>query len=95
MFILAAFLSLPKQLVLVYLGVILEESSDGSTTSGTEKIAKYAVIGVTAIITIVSLHYINKKVAEVKPQIIYQRRKARYALLILLSVPLANWYADK
>ncbi|KAJ3840659.1 hypothetical protein F5878DRAFT_56617, partial [Lentinula raphanica] len=77
-FLAAAVCSLPKQLVTVYIGVLLEESVDG--TSKKDKIASIAVAVVCGVITSLALKYVNKKMDEVMPEIIYERRKARYVL---------------
>ncbi|EJD06356.1 uncharacterized protein FOMMEDRAFT_117170, partial [Fomitiporia mediterranea MF3/22] len=79
-FALAAALSLPKQFVTVYIGVIIEESGTG-TESTRDKIISYSVIAVTTIITIVAMKYLYRKMDEVKGDVIYQRRKARQAKL--------------
>ncbi|KAJ3969960.1 hypothetical protein EV361DRAFT_997029 [Lentinula raphanica] len=76
-FIAAAICSLPKQLVTVYIGVLLEESVNG--TSKKDKIASIAVAIVFAVVTSFAFRYVNKKMDEVKPQVIYERRKARQA----------------
>ncbi|KAJ7578312.1 hypothetical protein C8J56DRAFT_1112396 [Mycena floridula] len=72
-FSLAALLSLPKQIVAVYLGVSL---GDGQTDSKSRKI-EGAVLGVSVVITILALRFLLRKMKEVKPQVIYERRKAR------------------
>ena len=60
----------------MYLGVALEQSEDGqSSTSDT--IIKDVVLGVTTVITIGAMWYIYHRMNKVKPQVIYDRRKAR------------------
>ena len=81
-FALAAFFSLPKQLVTVFIGVIIEQSGTG-TTSSTDKIISDVVLVVTLVITFAAGYYIWLLINRVKPSIIYQRRKARYVFLIL------------
>lgn len=81
-FALAALLSLPKQLVTVFIGVILEQSGTG-TTSSTDRIVSDVVLVVTIAITIAAGYYIYVLINRVKPSIIYARRKARYVLPIL------------
>ncbi|KZT22400.1 hypothetical protein NEOLEDRAFT_1071599 [Neolentinus lepideus HHB14362 ss-1] len=76
-FAIAAVLSLPKQFITVYLGVILEQSSDGGTVDTKTRIIDYTVIAITTIITIVAMWYIYWKMGKVKPTVIYDRRKAR------------------
>ncbi|OAX38703.1 hypothetical protein K503DRAFT_740762 [Rhizopogon vinicolor AM-OR11-026] len=79
-FMLAAALSLPKQFITVYIGTLLESSADSSTTSQ-NKIVSDVVGVITALITAVAMWYIAKQVNRVKPQIVYERRKARQAKL--------------
>ncbi|KAI0259111.1 snare associated Golgi protein-domain-containing protein [Gloeopeniophorella convolvens] len=76
-FSLAAFLTLPKQFVTVYIGVILETSGKSETTG--QRVASYTVIAVTTIITILAAWYIYREMGRVKPAVIYDRRKARQA----------------
>lgn len=73
-FALAAFFSLPKQFVTVYLGVLLENSSNETTG---QKVASDAVVAVTVIVTVLAMWYIYKKMGQVKAAVIYDRRKAR------------------
>ncbi|KAF9650223.1 hypothetical protein BDM02DRAFT_3093452 [Thelephora ganbajun] len=77
-FSLAAFLSLPKQFITVYLGVALKQAANGESDSSTQdKILKYSIIGVTLVITLWAMWYIYAQMGKVKPQVIYERRKAR------------------
>lgn len=92
-FSLAAFLSLPKQFVTVYLGVALEQAANGGSSDNPggrfspsplggkssiqDKILKYCIIAVTLIITVWAMWYIYAKMGKVKGQVIYERRKAR------------------
>ncbi|KAJ4490679.1 hypothetical protein J3R30DRAFT_3423941 [Lentinula aciculospora] len=76
-FIAAAICSLPKQLVTVFIGVLLEDSING--TSSKDKIASIAVAIVFAIVTSFAFRYVNRQMDEVKPAVIYERRKARQA----------------
>jgi uncharacterized membrane protein YdjX (TVP38/TMEM64 family) len=80
-FSLAALLSLPKQFITVYLGVILEQSSQGTETTKSRVISD-VVITITILITIVAMWYILRKMNAVKPQVIYEKRKARQAKLL-------------
>ncbi|VDB95861.1 unnamed protein product [Peniophora sp. CBMAI 1063] len=73
-FSLAALLSLPKQFVTVYLGVLID-TSDSETTA--QRLASYAVVGVTVAITALAMWYIYREMNRVKPAYIYDRRKAR------------------
>jgi hypothetical protein len=101
-FMLAAFFSLPKQFITVYLGVALEDSEDGEPRtprlkvgfshrshvsflgqSGTkDRIINDVVIGVTVVVTVVAMWYIYHLMNQVKPDVVYERRKARYGLPI-------------
>ncbi|PPQ67777.1 hypothetical protein CVT25_009080 [Psilocybe cyanescens] len=80
-FSIAAILSLPKQFITVYLGVILKQSNSG-TEDTKSKIISDTVLAVTFIITIVAMWYIYRQMNKVKPQVIYDRRKARQAKLL-------------
>ncbi|KAH9010089.1 snare associated Golgi protein-domain-containing protein [Lactarius deliciosus] len=80
-FALAAFLSLPKQLATVYIGVIIESTGKKETVA--QRIASYSVITITTIVTIVAAWYIYRELNRVKPAVIYERRKARQAKMEL------------
>lgn len=87
-FALAAFLSLPKQFINVYIGVILEESGTGTETPR-DKIISDSVLGVTILITIAAMWYIVKELEKAKPIVVYNRRKLRQAKYSQdLTVPL-------
>ncbi|TCD63005.1 Tlg2-vesicle protein [Steccherinum ochraceum] len=75
-FALAALLSLPKQFVTVYLGVALEQSTDGQP-SKKDQIIKWSILVLTTVVTIGAMWYISKRMLAVKPDVIYARRKAR------------------
>ena len=75
-FSLAAILSLPKQFITVYLGVILEQSSTGAQSSKS-RIITDVVLAITILITFVAMWYIFRQMDKVKPEVIYKRRKAR------------------
>ncbi|GLB42916.1 putative SNARE associated Golgi protein [Lyophyllum shimeji] len=79
-FSLAAILSMPKQFITVYLGVILEQSSTG-VKDRKSTIISDVVLAITFIITLVAMWYIYRQMNKVKPEVIYQRRKARQAKL--------------
>ncbi|KAK0447378.1 uncharacterized protein EV420DRAFT_1568434 [Desarmillaria tabescens] len=76
-FCIAAILSLPKQFITVYLGVILEQSSTG-TTDTKSRIISDVVLVITFLITIAAMWYIYHQMNKVKPEVIYARRKARW-----------------
>ncbi|KAI0655282.1 hypothetical protein C8Q70DRAFT_436819 [Cubamyces menziesii] len=73
----AAILSLPKQLVTVYLGV----AQSGATISSRTKIVKTVIIALTVILTMFAMHYIRARTDKVREVVIYRRRKARQAKL--------------
>ncbi|KAJ7115540.1 hypothetical protein C8R43DRAFT_1038743 [Mycena crocata] len=75
-FSIAAILSLPKQLITVYLGVILEQSKQGVTDSKS-RIISDVVLAVTFLVTVLAMWYIFRQMALLKPEVIYERRKAR------------------
>ncbi|KAF8804024.1 hypothetical protein BYT27DRAFT_7108525 [Phlegmacium glaucopus] len=77
----AAILSMPKQFITVYLGVILEQSNTGVQDTKS-RIISDVVIALTLIITIVAMWYILHQMNKVKPQVIYEKRKARQAKLL-------------
>jgi uncharacterized membrane protein YdjX (TVP38/TMEM64 family)/GTP-binding protein EngB required for normal cell division len=76
-FMLAAVLSLPKQFITVYIGVILESDAN-SPSASTSKIIGDVIGAVTLLVTVIAMWYINKEVGKVKPQIIQDRQKFRY-----------------
>ncbi|KAJ7262680.1 hypothetical protein B0H12DRAFT_1047381 [Mycena haematopus] len=75
-FSIAAILSLPKQFVTVYLGVILDQSDDG-TASTKSKLISDGVLAATFLVTLLAMWYIFHQMALAKPLVIYERRKAR------------------
>ncbi|KAI6018148.1 hypothetical protein PISMIDRAFT_683140 [Pisolithus microcarpus 441] len=77
-FIAAAILSMPKQFVTVYIGTLLEEDANG-TANTRDTILSYVVAGITTVVTVAAMWYIQKGVNRVKPDVIYARRKARQA----------------
>ncbi|KAJ7484099.1 hypothetical protein B0H11DRAFT_2020155 [Mycena galericulata] len=74
-FLTAAVLSLPKQLVIVYVGVAL--STNSTKSSWIEKI----IIGITVLITILAFIYVRRLMIAARPDVVYKRRKARQAKL--------------
>jgi len=79
-FSLAAFLSLPKQWITVYIGVVLEQSSDRSPDK-TTKIISNVVLAATLLMTFGAMYYIYYKMGKAKAEVIYERRKARQVKL--------------
>ncbi|KAI0350431.1 hypothetical protein OH77DRAFT_1413055 [Trametes cingulata] len=90
-FSIAAILSLPKQFITVYLGVALEQSEDGSSSTR-DTIIKDVVLGTTTIITIGAMWYIYHKMNQAKPHVIYERRKARQAKLAMSTAGMGMPY---
>ena len=76
-FSLAAFLSLPKQLIAVYIGVILQQSGSGTKSNS---LVSGVVLSITVLVTLLAAWYIYRELNRVKPIVIYERRKARYVL---------------
>lgn len=56
-------------------------SSFAGESSSKDTIIQDIVIGVTVVVTFVAMWYIYHLMSKVKPQVIYERRKARYASL--------------
>ncbi|KAK0553390.1 hypothetical protein OC846_001336 [Tilletia horrida] len=80
-FTLAAILSLPKQLAIVYLGVALEQSGGGKTESTSSKIVKYVVLLISLIITVWAAHYLYGKMEKARPLVQGRLRAKRFTLL--------------
>ncbi|EIW58051.1 uncharacterized protein TRAVEDRAFT_72909 [Trametes versicolor FP-101664 SS1] len=74
-FLVAMTLSLPKQLGFVYLGVGLDKDEEKAITRGIKAGVTLALL----VMTFITMRYVNKKVDEVKDEVIYARRKARQA----------------
>ncbi|THV00370.1 hypothetical protein K435DRAFT_776593 [Dendrothele bispora CBS 962.96] len=84
-FILAAFLTLPKQMVLVYFGVALSQSATGEETPSSKRITG-AVVAVGTLIGSAAMYYVVKQMNKVKPEIIYERRKERQQKMQRMSI---------
>ncbi|KAJ7675452.1 hypothetical protein B0H17DRAFT_130803 [Mycena rosella] len=72
-FIGAAVLSLPKQLVPVYVGYAMKPSNTSSKSAVVEKV----VLVISIAITIGAYVWINRQMTAARPEFIYARRKAR------------------
>ncbi|KAF5367937.1 hypothetical protein D9758_004472 [Tetrapyrgos nigripes] len=79
-FIVAAFLSLPKQMIIVYLGVALSESTTGDLTTKS-KLITAAVLIVGFLIAIATMVYVFRQMDKAKPAVVYERRKARQKMV--------------
>ncbi|KAJ6491562.1 hypothetical protein DFH09DRAFT_1208066 [Mycena vulgaris] len=84
-FSIAAILSLPKQLITVYLGVILEQSSEGHSDRKSTIISD-SVLAVTFLVTILAMWYIFHQMALMKPEVIHERRKARQGKMARVDI---------
>lgn len=82
-FSITAFLTLPKQLMAVYLGTVFgkPDTGEGITTS---KIVEWVVLGISFVITIIAAWYIYAKMAKWRPIVLEEqaanRRKAQEIL---------------
>ncbi|KAK7028290.1 hypothetical protein R3P38DRAFT_2935199 [Favolaschia claudopus] len=73
-FLAAAILSLPKQLVPVYIGHVMQPSVEDD---GTSKIVENVVLVAGIVVTIVAYLWIKKQLKAAIPDYVYKRRKAR------------------
>ncbi|KAJ7448606.1 hypothetical protein B0H11DRAFT_2080014 [Mycena galericulata] len=78
-FLVAAVVSLPKQLVVVYIGVALNSNSSKS-----QKIQNI-VLAITVVITVLAMGYIRILREKAKPAVVWDRRMARQTKLQELS----------
>ncbi|PPR02682.1 hypothetical protein CVT24_002104 [Panaeolus cyanescens] len=85
-FSIAAILSMPKQFITVYLGVVLEQSGT-ATPSKKDVILRDTMVAVTILVTILAMWYILHLMNKAKPQVIYERRKARQSKLARAGYP--------
>lgn len=76
-FMLAAVLSLPKQFITFYIGVMLESDPNAPATS-TSRIIGDVVGATTLLVTVAAMLYVNKAVSKVKPQVIQERQKSHH-----------------
>ena len=67
---------MPKQMIIVYLGVVLEQSSTGTETKKGKTISTVVLV-VTFLITILAAWWILLLMSKAKPEVMRQRRKAR------------------
>ncbi|KAJ7912569.1 hypothetical protein B0H13DRAFT_2475819 [Mycena leptocephala] len=75
-FLSAAVLSLPKQMVPVYTGYVLQPSVEDN---GTSKAVENIVLVVGIVVTIGAYVWIQRQMKAATPKFIYERRKARQA----------------
>ncbi|PVG04057.1 hypothetical protein CPB86DRAFT_747201 [Serendipita vermifera] len=79
-FTIAAILSMPKQFITVYLGVILEHSTDSPEEQAANKKSRLIsniVLAITILITVAAGWYIWKEMNRVKPIVQKERRLAK------------------
>ncbi|KAJ7719619.1 hypothetical protein DFH07DRAFT_761052, partial [Mycena maculata] len=76
-FLIAAVVSLPKQLVIVFIGVSLD---DGGFCDSINKVQKI-VLAVTIVVTVLAFIYIRRLMMAARPGVVYSQRKARQAKL--------------
>lgn len=79
-FTIAALLSMPKQLAVVYLGVAIAQSGDGRE-SIKSRIVKYVVLVISAIITLAAAWYLYHKIEQARPMVQARLRAKRYTML--------------
>lgn len=79
-FTLAALLAMPKQLVIVYFGVAIEQSGDGHESTAS-KVIKYVVLALSVILTIWTAHWLYKRMEKIRPQVQLKLRQRRYEML--------------
>jgi len=80
-FIAAAILSLPKQFITVYIGSVLEDESNGSSSVKKERTITYIVLAITIAVTLFAMRYLRGEMEKVKHEVIYAKRKYRQARL--------------
>ncbi|KAF7981314.1 hypothetical protein HWV62_34251 [Athelia sp. TMB] len=79
-FLASVVLSLPKNLVNVYIGATFEAQEQGRGTPAREAV-KYAMVGLTTVVTVVAMLYIDAHIVRMRPAVVYQRRKARECMM--------------
>lgn len=93
-FTFAAVLALPKQLLIVYLGVAIKNSGDG-TEDTKSKIIKYVVLVISFIITVWTAYWLYKKMEKVRPMVSARLRQKRYELLLQARTPGTEAYSGQ
>ncbi|EIN03918.1 hypothetical protein PUNSTDRAFT_138961 [Punctularia strigosozonata HHB-11173 SS5] len=73
----AAILSLPKQFLFIFVGVLVQNSDKGHGVPIKTRLISLAVVAVTIGITVGAGWYILREMNKVKDEIIYERRKSR------------------
>ncbi|CDW97880.1 hypothetical protein, partial [Sporisorium scitamineum] len=80
-FTFAAVLALPKQLLIVYLGVAIKNSGDG-TEDTKSKVIKYVVLAISFVITVWTAYWLYQKMEKVRPSVSRKLKQKRYELLL-------------
>lgn len=80
-FTIAAILSLPKQLVVVYLGVAIEQAGSG-TESTRSKVIKWVVLILSFLVTLGVAVYLYGKMQQARPIVQERLRAKRYKMLM-------------
>lgn len=93
-FTIATLLSMPKQLVVVYLGVAIESSGSG-TQSTSSKIIKYAVVILSTAVTIGVAFYLYGQMHKARPMVQAQLQKKRYDMLFEAASTVATSHSDE
>ncbi|KAJ9476902.1 Golgi apparatus membrane protein TVP38 [Pseudozyma hubeiensis] len=91
-FTFAAVLALPKQLLIVYLGVAIKNSGTG-TEDTKSKVIKYVVLVISFIITVWTAYWLYQKMEKVRPGVSKRLRQKRYELLLQARTPGTEGYS--
>ncbi|CBQ67674.1 conserved hypothetical protein [Sporisorium reilianum SRZ2] len=91
-FTFAAVLALPKQLLIVYLGVAIKNSGNG-TEDTKSKIIKYVVLAISFVITVWTAYWLYQKMEKVRPGVSAKLRQKRYELLLQARTPGTEGYS--
>lgn len=85
-FTLAAILALPKQLLIVYLGVAIKNSGNG-TEDTKSKVIKYVVLAISFVITVWTAWWLYQRMERVRPTVARRLKQKRYELLLQARTP--------
>ncbi|SPO20845.1 uncharacterized protein UTRI_00322 [Ustilago trichophora] len=85
-FTFAAIIALPKQLLIVYLGVAIKNSGNG-TEDTKSKIIKYVVLVISFIITVWTAYWLYQNMEKIRPGVSARLRQKRYELLLQARTP--------
>lgn len=95
MFLIAAIVSLPKQLVAVYLGYALQEDNGRTSPSSHSpfltahtraadntkgsRAVKYVAVAIYVVLSLIAMRYLRVKQFAIREPVVYERRKRRQA----------------